>query len=542
MLAFVGRYWLFAVLVWGGWVGASADDDVQRHAAKVDQILAGELAVPGGAAGGAPRIDDQAFLRRVSLDLIGELPSAGEVSAFALDSAADKRARLVERLLADRRYGRNWARYWRDVILSRRSDERALLSSNALVVFLIGQFNDNVPWDQIARQFVTATGDVRDTGSTALIMAQMADPSNVTAEVSRIFLGVQIQCAQCHDHPTDRWKRQQFHEMAAFFPRVAVRPKRDGEQRSFEVVSLRRPGGRRAPGATEPVKLEHYMPDLDDPTADGTLVKPIFFPTGQQLALGTSDAARRTALADWMTARTNRWFPKAIVNRLWGELIGRGFFEPLDDLGPDRQPLAPKTLDYLSSELAAHDYDLKWLFRVLTATEAYGRASRPRQDHSALPPFAANCPQRLRADQLFNSLASALDLGEGSAAGRGRYGRQAVLNSPRGQVNQVFGYDPSLPRDEISGSIPQALFLMNSAELGRAMSASGGSVLSRLLASSADDEALVTELYARCLAREPNAAEMKTCLEHVRTTASRANAFEDLLWALVNSTEFLHRK
>ncbi len=242
-------------------------------------------------------------------------------------------------------------------------------------------------------------------------MAQMASPEDTTAEVSRIFLGIQIQCAQCHNHPTDRWKREQFHELTAFFPRMAVRPLKQGEQRSFEVVSVDRE--RKNEGKNKPKRghLEHHMPDLKHPEDEGKLMRPVFFVTGQKLAVGATDNERREKIAEWITSRNDRWFAKAFVNRMWAELVGHGFYEPVDDMGPDRACSAPHTLDFLAERFAGSGYDVKWLMRVITATEAYQRDSHSRYEADEAP-FAANCPQRLRADQLFNSLAEVLGFDE----------------------------------------------------------------------------------------------------------------------------------
>lgn len=195
-------------------------------AQRLDQLLAKELY--GGDASAAPvkQATDEVFLRRLTLDLVGVPPTPEEITAFALEPAADKRTRAVERLLADPRFGKNWARYWRDVIMYRRTEDRALLAAGTLEEYLTDAFNNNPHWDQIARDFITATGNVQEAGATAIVMAQMGNAEDTTAEVSRIFMGIQIQCAQCHDHPTDRWKREQFHELAAFFPRISVRPVR----------------------------------------------------------------------------------------------------------------------------------------------------------------------------------------------------------------------------------------------------------------------------------------------------------------------------
>jgi uncharacterized protein DUF1549/uncharacterized protein DUF1553 len=525
-----------------GTIVSEAPQPTKSAAAQVDALLAQEIFLNDSTAELAPVTGDEVFLRRVSLDLVGELPTPAEITVFVLDPATDKRARLVERLLADSRFGRNWARYWRDVILYRRVEDRALLVSQALESYLTDEFNKNTSWDKIAQAFVEATGDAIQTGQTAIILAQMADANDVAAETARIFLGIQIQCAQCHDHPTDRWKREQFHEFAAFFPRASVRPTfKNGQVRGVEVVSFdvepryRRPNMMFGRGA-----LEHYMPDLKDPSSKGKLMTPAFFATGRKLKTGVPDKQRRTTLADWMTAREDGWFAKAFVNRIWAELVGEGFYEPVDDMGPDRACTAPQTMQYLAGEFAARQYDVKWLYRTILATTTYQRESRPKHNMDE-PAFTANCAQRLRGDQIFNVLSAALGLDLQSIEGRGpQY--LGMRFGPRFQFNSVFGYDPSDRRDEVTGSIPQALALMNGQFVNRTLvGKTSGTPLGKLLANTKDNEAVTVELYLRCLAREPNNDELKTCLEHVRTVGSRSEAFEDILWALVNRTEFLHR-
>ncbi len=528
-----------------------SSDYVQADSGKATTATASSKAGPRLAATdfkASKPADDETFLRRASMDLIGRPPSPAEVTSFVLDPSPDKRAKLVDRLLAKPEFGENWARYWRDVIMYRRSEDRALLAAPTLTQYLTEQFNKDVPWDQVARSFITATGDVRENGATGLIAAQFGQTAEVTAEVSRIFMGIEIQCANCHNHPTDRWKRTQFHELAAFFPRIAMRPVNKGAkagQRSFEVAGNDRP----RPFAPKNPNLprgeaEHYMPDLKNPSSKGTLMQPVFFLTGQKLPEGSTDAERRSTIAKWITSKQDPWFPKAFVNRIWAELVGEGFYEPVDDIGPDRDCVAPKTLEYLANQFVQHDYDVKWLYRTIMATAAYQRESRSRH----LPgetPFVSNCPQRLRGDELFSALMAAVGL-QDDRAGRPSGGGMGARYQPRdlrGIFNAVFGYDPSVRRDEVTGSIPQALVLMNSPQLARAIDGKRTeTALGELLSSTKSDEAVATELYLRCLAREPKSSEMEVCLEHVKKTGNRAEAFEDILWALVNTTEFLHRK
>jgi hypothetical protein len=449
---------------------------------------------------------------------------------------------MVRGLLDDASYGENWAKYWRDVVLYRRSENRALLVAPTLTRYLAEQFNQNVPWDQIAASFVTARGDVRQRGDTAIIMAQAGRPEETVAEISRIFLGIQIQCAQCHDHFTDRWTREQFHELAAFFPRVSLRPVRDREPPSFAVIGSDVAPKKRRQMDRYLGQSEHYMTDLEDPAAPGTRMTPKFFLGDQSLELGSTDRERRMALAAWITAPENPWFAKALVNRLWSELIGAGFFPAPDDIGPDRSPVAPLALEFLAQDFTAHGYDLKRLFQVMMLTDTYQLPSRSRALQGPAD-FRSVYPQRLRSDQLFQALTGIFDLPRSP-----RFGPKAARLGPAGRNRDpslgfatVFGFDPSDPRDQIGGSLPQALLMMNSQVLNQLIGAERAFGLGQLLREFPDNRELVQELYLRTLSRPPDPRELAFAIAHLRKSSPRATAAEDLLWALMNSTEFSYR-
>lgn len=536
---------ILAALVLGALAAeCHAEPSSARVAKTVDRLLAEELFSESSTL--APVTDDATFVRRVWLDIVGDIPTPEHVTAFLLDPRSDKRDRLVRELLDNPQYGQNWARYWRDVVLYRRIEDRAVLVSNPLVVKLTEQLNNNVTWDKVASDFITATGDVREDGSTAIFMAQDGQTEEATAEVSRIFLGMQIQCAQCHDHPWDRWEREQFHELAAFFPRVGVRPVQTPTRRSYAVVVNDRPDfGKRGKNnnANRRGKPEHFMPDLEHPEKPGTKTQPRFFLTGAELSFGTPDADRRGQLAEWMTE--SEWFATAFVNRMWSELVGEGFYEPIDDIGPDREPTAPDTVAYLSKQFAKSGHDVKWLLRTICATEAYQREARPRRGPEDTP-MLANVPQRLRGDQLFNALLTALSIDEEKTRGLtdriGRAGGYGGGVTPRTIFNAAFGYDPSVQRETVSASIPQALAMMNTPKINQAITASRRTTLSRLMDRIEDDELLIDELYLRTLAREPTAYEREHARSYIASVGRRSEAFEDYLWALLNSAEFVHRK
>jgi hypothetical protein len=516
-------------------------------AAETNRLLSAETADSKSST--AQLVDDKTYIRRTTLDLLGRSPTPEEVTAFVLDPSPAKRAQLVESLLADPQFGENWGRYFRDVILYRKSEDRALIAAPAIFTYLQTALNENRSWDKIATAFITAEGNVQEKGETGIIFAQQGRPEETVSEISRIFMGVQIQCAQCHDHPTDRWKREQFHELAAFFPRVAVRPIRDSMGREFQVVADDMPMGPRRPGNDNRFRgsPQHYMPNLEDPQDKGTVMSPVFFVTGDKLSTSANDNQRRESLAKWVTSPTNEWFSKSIVNRLWGELVGEGFFEPLDDLGPDRTPSAPQTLDYLAKHFVSSGHDVKNLFRVIMATDAYQRQVRTRRNPDETP-FAASAAQRLRSDQLFTNLQNVLGLPDQLGPPRGEMAKGAGAGPARRfagdlrfQFQQTFGYDPSDRRDEVTTSIPQALAMMNAGYINNAVTARPGTRLSKLMSEISDDKTLIGELYLIALAREPSDEELKTCLGYVKKTKNRNEAYEDILWSLINTTEFRYR-
>lgn len=580
---------------------------------RVDQLILSDLEKAGVKP--ADRCNDADFLRRVSLDITGQLPSPRDVTLFVLDPDPNKRAALIDQLLSSFEYGKNWARYWRDVIYMPATEARARIGQSEFEDWMAAELNANHGWDRIVTQMLTATGDVHEQPATALIFAQGAQAPEIAAEACRIFLGIQMQCANCHDHPSDIWKRDQFHELAAYFPRLTIRQMQ--EPRTFEVVAVNADRGRgdimrenpeqfvrfrdrnrdgkltreemrgpamaNAPGAGGlPAQLldrmfemgdtnkdgaltvaelkalpapnqgrrgstEHYMSDLKDPSSKGSLVDPKFFVDGSTPGHGLSDEARRAAAAKSFTSHSNPWFARAIVNRIWCEFLGEGFYMPVDDMGPTRNARYPEAIDALAAGFVSSQYDVKWLVRTIANTQTYQRkvAAKPVSEDAL--PFAAVTPTRLRADLVFNSLVQVLGIDENMAAGRGGMmamagGPRAFQRGPRFQFDNLFGVDPSVPKDEITGNVPQSLYLMNSGSLRGALSASGNTRLGRILRDNADDRDALSEIYLLVLAREPSRHEEQICQAYLKEVGHRGEAFEDLMWGLLNSSEFLSKR
>ncbi len=501
----------------------------------LDQLIASTVGRPEGPE--TPITDDPTFIRRLSLDLTGVPPTESEIDAFVDNQAPDKRAQLVDRLLETEAYATNWARYWRDVIRYRATFPNIrLVNYPELEAWLTEQFSSNRPWDEIATELISGTGTTQENGQVAFTVAHLEgnrrlSPPEFAGEVSRVFMGIQLQCAQCHDHPTDPWTREQFHQFASFF--AGVNTRRIGQPQDPDYGVGVEPS-RRIPRYT--------MPDLDDPTTS-IPVEPKFFLASEEVPNSLNTQERRELAASYVVGQDNPWFARAFVNRLWYELNGDSFYMPIDDIGPARDPIAAEVIETVAEQWQAGGYDIKWLLRTILNTETYQRDSKSSFSAASGTPFAANCPSRLRADQIVDVLDQALGLftaARRAAEGRGERAKRFARIGPRINMDQVFGVDPSIPDDEVLGTIPQALFLMNGRQIEQSIVSPRG-ILTGLLREHPDHTEAINALYLRVLARAPNDEERKLCLDYINDVDDRREAFEDILWSLVNSAEFISR-
>ncbi|WP_165219927.1 DUF1549 domain-containing protein [Aquisphaera insulae] len=546
--------------------------------AQLDAMLARFLREKSPKVEPAPPTSDVEFVRRIHLDLAGSPPTPEQVAVFVNDRAKDKRAKLIDALLESPGMAQNWARYWRDTIRFHATNQNpGQVRYDLLEEWLEAQFRKNRPWDEIVTAMITATGRVDENGAVAFSLASEAKPVEMAGEVSRLFLGVQIQCAECHDHKTDSWKRQQFHELAAFFSGTRARNVERGMAGQLPVFSV------------EAVPRARYaMPDLADPKKQ-IPVAPRFFLASSTKEVSslpeTLDAPGRRVLgASYITGQDNPWFARAFVNRIWFVLMGDSFYDLVDDIGPERTPKAKEVVETLADQWQKGGYDVRWLLRTITNTEAYQRRVRSTANPAGKASFAAACPSRLRPDQIADSLVQALGLpedlrpaplpadGKKGKAAKGADGKTPVAKvknpaqlaqatglggapiqgkgankqvragGPRALFGALFAMDPSASPDEILGTIPQALFLMNGPLVQARTQARPGTVLAEILASSSSDREALNRLYLRTLSRQPNAKEVETCSAYIGRVGNRAEAFEDINWALVNSTEFISRR
>jgi hypothetical protein len=495
--------------------------------AQLDALISAESHGPTAPDAAA----DQQFVRRASFDLVGRQPTLDEQRQFAQDSSPNKHHDLVERLLASHEFGANWANYWSDTIAFRvPPPELTYLDYAPLQNWLAGKFNGNTPWNEVARELITAKGKIADQPPATFVGYHQAKATNLAAETSRIFLGQQIGCAECHDHPFDHWKRRQFHELAAFFARTKAKlPWNDG---AATVVSAADKG-------------EYLMPDMADPRQKGSEIAPAFL-DGKQCESASDDGQRRAQLAEWLTARDNPWFARAYVNRVWARLMGHGFHEPVDDLGVSRAQLWPAVHEALAGHFVASNFDVKDLFRLVMNSEAYRRGAR-MESVVVAGAIVAEAPPRLRGDEVFAALRVGLDLA--NVTPPAVKPTDAIRFPPppkstREIVKEAFAVDPSLASADAPRTMAQALWMMNNLQLQKEINAAPGSgtMLAKLLAEQADDRAACETLFARVLARAPTADELRISLAHVAALGNRGAAFEDLLWSLINSAEFTTRR
>lgn len=488
---------------------APASPAARLTPARFDRLLGVEQTTP---------LDDIAFLRRLSLDLVGRQPTLGEYRDFLADASGERRRRAVDRYLASPQWGRNWANYWSDMIGARQDEPQlTFLNYDPFRQWLGEQLNAGVGWDELAYQMVTAEGLIGDDPAGTFVGFHQGDRNKLAGETARVFLGVRIACAQCHDHPFVDMPQETFHGMAAFYARLKV----DLPWNDSDKIKISDSG-----------KGEHKMPGSKE------MIAPVVY-EGEPLELGLSDRQRRDQLGRWLVAPENPWFARSFVNHVQARLLGRGFYDPVDDLGELATVDNDQAHRALAEHLVASEFDVRSVFRLIVLSDSYQSADRG-------PQFSGAAPKKLRADEVFDSLVTAIELP--NLVGEQEEASAAVRFPPppkstRDLVRDAFGYDPATRDPLVTRTLQQAMLLMNNDQIQRQIQAAPGSgtILSELLEDEADDNLVTDVLYARVLARSPSDAERQIVGEHLAQAPSRQEGFEDLLWSLLNSAEFTTR-
>jgi hypothetical protein len=447
---------------------------------------------PARAAG------DGAWLRRVYLDLAGRIPPLREARDFPQDPSPDKRARLVDKLLRSQAFARHFARTWTQLILPQTVTDNPL-NGAGMENWLRGQFRDNVGFDRITRAILTSRVDnFGGAGSFFLVNGRV--PENLAASTSRVFLGVRLECAQCHNHPFARWKKEQFWEFAAFFTEVQVlTPAQAAKKRAgrLTIPGTKDEVAARTPGAKEPADL-------------GSRTDP------------------RTALAAWVTARDNPYFARATVNRVWALLLGTGLIDPTDSLGEEPTASHPELLDALAKDFVGHGYDLQRLVRAVVLSKPYALSSQGSGSTPPSPQFFARMPVRaLSGEQLYESLTQVV----------GEVDDDSTVNTPA-RTDFLSRFASADRPVETHATILQALHLMNGPFVGEITDPRKNARLRTLIESRSATATKVEQLYLLTLCRKPTAAEKKRLARHVTAAKDPARAYADVLWVLLNSHEF----
>jgi hypothetical protein len=463
--------------------------------------------------------DDATFLRRVYLDTIGTLPTANEARAFLADTKPDKRARLIDRLLERPEYADFWTMRWSDLL---RVDRDALTPAGAVATtrWLRKQFAENRPYDQWVRTIVTARGGTADDGPAAIYKV-LTTPEDLSRSFSQLFLGIRIQCAQCHHHPSDRWGQDDYYALAGFFTGIGRKTPAGGSETIF---------------AQKGTELKHPR--------TGKLLPAKALGAAAVDFTGMPD--RRVVLAKWMTAPENPFFARAIANRLWAHYFGRGLVEPVDDM----RATNPATIEPLLDELAKHvrdkKYDLKAITRTLLSSRLYQLSSQPKTAGAVDEQnFSHATPRALPAEVLLDAICQATGVPEKFNGWPDGYRAIQIWdNRMPSYFFRIFGRPvrASVCECERSSepSIAQALHLMNSEEIVSKINARHGTAR-KLANSKLTAREIVDELYLSTLSRFPSEAE-RTLMLRVFTDAGedRQAAVEDVLWALLNSRGFVY--
>jgi hypothetical protein len=463
---------------------------------------------------------DHEFIRRVYLDLCGKLPTPAEIRAFVADRRPDKRERLVDHCLEDRDYAAYFAMRWGNILRNSQlaGSEAAAYAFHDWLKDMIGR---NRPYDQLVRGVVAAAGEWQEAPAINWFW-QMRDDQlhQPTADTAQVFLGLRLQCARCHHHPYERWGQDDYYGLAGFFTRLG----RKGFGEPPPYYSART----RTNGELHPLTRKPIEPKLlDGPVLD---VPPEEDP--------------RHKLVDWMARPDNPFFAKALVNRLWGHLMGRGLVDPIDDMRETNPPSNPELLDALAKDFIAHKFDMKHVLRTICTSRTYQLSSTPnewnahdKQNHARyygrrmiaevlLDGIDSVCETKTRFSRM-SRRARAVDLPH---EGFGSYFLDVFDRPPRSS--------PCECARSTGTSLPAVLHLLNSPEMENKVRDGNGRV-ARLIKEKATPDAAIEELFLAAFGRPPKPDERKRVLTHLKRTGDLKVTLEDLTWALLNSREFM---
>ena len=509
-------------------VPQTSDVAVQAATSKVNQLLVEQwqrLGVEPSASG-----DDFEFIRRVTVDLCGSLPTAEEVTLYANDKRSGKRAQLIDQLLERPEYA-SWFALKCAAILQNRgrgySTSQQREGTALFTTWIRDSFAENKPYDRFVSEILTATGS-QEQVPPAIWYRSVRTTQDYVESIAQSFLGVRIQCAQCHRHPAERWTQADYYSLAAVFARVG----RKGGYSDAEVPT------------SEVLYLKEHGEVTHPRTGDVMKPRPL---GGPDFQLSKYDDPRR-ALAKWMTDKDNPFFARTMVNRMWGHFLQRGIIHPIDDSRSTNPPSNPELLDFLARDFADSGYDVRHLIRVIANSQAYGLSSAPNESNKGdLQSYSRFYPRRMPAEVLLDGISQVLDVPTTFPGGPGTFpvGTRAI-DLPDENVTStfldVFGRPARTTACECERSdeptLAQALELVNSSEIQRKLSHEDGYV-ARLVRNQKSHSDNLADIFLRVFARLPSSAEKETAEEFLKSETDRGEGYRSLVWSLLATNEFL---
>jgi Protein of unknown function (DUF1553)/Protein of unknown function (DUF1549) len=527
-----------------GVTGRTGDDSsrTKRKEPAASPVFVDKLIEEGWKKAGikpAEPASDAEFLRRAYVDMLGRIPNVQEARAFLTTRESDRRGKLIAYLLEHPDFAKNLATQW-TILLIGRGNQGQMVDRGALSSWLRKQFAGDRPWNEVVRELVSSTGSNKENGAVNYVLAHLEfDAVPLTSRTTRLFLGQQIQCTQCHDHPQNDWKQLDFWGINAFF-------------RGMRADNVTRPS------ATGQEAYDHT--DLSDmPTEsyarfdrrDGMVG--IAFPRfldGRKISQGT-DVIRRTELGKLISDPNNEAMAKAFVNRTWAHFLGRGFVEPVDDIGPHNPVSHPELLDQLAREFKESGYSVKKLCRWIANSRAYQQSSvkgspsgkkargKARASDNDEGLFAQMQLKPMTPEQLFDSLLTATRAHRGGSGDEDNKKRDAWLR----QFLFTFANDEAEESTNFQGTIPQALMMMNGEMMQAALSGKPGSFLGDVCEQAAHSRSaeafMVDSIYLAALSRHPTENETAQARRYLGSFPDSLQVLQDLFWALLNSNEFV---
>jgi hypothetical protein len=501
----------------------------------------------------SPEATENEWCRRLYLDVLGRIPSVSELQSFVADRSKTKKQALVNRLIESdeyvEEYARNWMTIWTNILIGRPKNDQAeardLVDRDGMQQYLRRNFLTNKPYDKMVFDLVSATGSNKPgeegyNGAVNFMLDNLQEnATTATAKTARYFLGLQVQCTQCHNHPFNDWKQDQFWGMNAFFRQT--KPFRTTQGR--EVVAVRLLNEDFAGEGGNPREAEIYYElrngilQVAYPTfVDGTKINPSGY---------VDEVNRRLELAKLIV--NSEYLGKAIVNRMWGHFLGYGFTKPIDDLGPHNPASHPDLLEYLAKQFVGHGHDLRRLIRWITLSEPYalssrfgGKVAKNKQDDPTLgnkPLFSHFYVRQMQAEQLYESLLVATE----AHKTKGNFQEQEKTKGDwLRQFTIAFGTDEGDETTTFNGTIPQTLMMMNGDLIKKATSLDKGGFLYKMITGDMKPHARIDYLYLAALGRKPSKQEMSIANQLLAARGGDpAAAMQDVWWAVLNTNEFI---